>query len=176
MRAATVRTFALSLPEAEERETWGDATFRVRNKIFSMFDEQERHLWIKSTHDEQRALIAMNPDAFFVPSYVGSKGWIGVVGGFRRHDPTEVQLISMWVDPRARGTGAARALIRAVATWGDDVGARRVVLFVQEVNTPGQALYLKAGFHPTGDRMPVGIGRRGFKLVFAASVGDLLAA
>jgi hypothetical protein len=79
MRAATVRSFALSLPEAEERETWGDATFRVRNKIFSMFDEKERHLWIKSTHDEQQALIAMNPDAFFVPSYVGSKGWIGVV-------------------------------------------------------------------------------------------------
>ena len=105
-----------------------------------------------------------------------AEGWIGVVGGFRRHDPTEVQLISMWVDPRARGKGAAQALIRAVATWGDDVGARRVVLFVQEVNTPGRALYLKAGFHPTGDRMPVGIGRRGFKLVFAASVADLLAA
>ena len=59
MRAATVRSFALSLPEAEERETWESATFRVRNKIFSMFDEKERHLWIKSTHDEQQALIAM---------------------------------------------------------------------------------------------------------------------
>jgi hypothetical protein len=79
MRAATVRSFALSLPEAEERETWETATFRVRNKIFVMFDEKERHLWIKSTHDEQQALIAMNPDAFFFPSYVGSKGWIGVV-------------------------------------------------------------------------------------------------
>lgn len=99
-----------------------------------------------------------------------------MVGGFRRHDPSEVQLISMWVDPRARGKGAAQALIRAVATWGREVGARRVVLFVQEVNRPGQALYLRAGFHPTGDRMPVGIGRRGFKLVFAASVDDLLAA
>jgi hypothetical protein len=79
MRAATVRSFALSLPEAEERETWETATFRVRNKIFTMFDEKERHLWIKSTHDEQQALIAMDPDAFFFPSYVGSKGWIGVV-------------------------------------------------------------------------------------------------
>ena len=79
MRAATVRSFALSLPEAEERETWETATFRVRNKIFVMFDEKERHLWIKSTHDEQQALIAMDPAAFFVPSYVGSKGWIGVV-------------------------------------------------------------------------------------------------
>ena len=79
MRATTVRSFALSLPEAEERETWETATFRVRNKIFTMFDEKERHLWIKSTHDEQQALIAMDPDAFFFPSYVGSKGWIGVV-------------------------------------------------------------------------------------------------
>jgi hypothetical protein len=79
MRATTVRSFALSLREAEERETWDTATFRVRNKIFVMFDEQERHLWIKSTHDEQQALIAMDPAAFFFPSYVGSKGWVGVV-------------------------------------------------------------------------------------------------
>ena len=79
MRPATVRKFALSLPEAEERETWDTATFRVRNKIFVMFDEKERHLWIKSTHDEQKALIAMDPDAFFVPSYVGAHGWVGVI-------------------------------------------------------------------------------------------------
>ena len=89
MRATTVRSFALSLPEAEERETWETATFRVRNKIFTMFDEKERHLWIKSTHDEQQALIAMDPDAFFFPSYVGSKGWIGVV--VSKADRGEVQ-------------------------------------------------------------------------------------
>ena len=105
-----------------------------------------------------------------------AEGWAGVVGGFRRHDPREVQLISMWVDPRARGHGVGQALIREVAAWARDLGSRRVVLFVQEVNTGGQALYLKAGFQPTGDRMPVGIGRPGFKLVFAASVDELLTA
>ena len=103
------------------------------------------------------------------------KDWVGVVGGFRRVDPAEVQLISMWVDPLARGRGVATALIHAVATWAQGLGARRVVLFVQEVNAPGQALYARAGFRATGDRMPVGIGRRGFKLVYAASVDDLLA-
>jgi RimJ/RimL family protein N-acetyltransferase len=101
-------------------------------------------------------------------------GWVGVVGCFRRVDPAEVQLISMWVDPRARGRGVAQALIRAVAQWARAIDARRVVLFVQEVNAAGQALYAKAGFRPTGDRMPVGIGRRGFKLVFVASVDELL--
>ena len=96
MRASTVRSFALSLPEAEERETWETATFRVRNKIFVMFDEKERHLWIKSTHDEQQALIAMNPDAFFVPSYVGSKGWIGVVVSKAERGEVEELLTEAW--------------------------------------------------------------------------------
>jgi hypothetical protein len=96
MRATTVRKFALSLPEAEERETWDTATFRVRNKIFVMFDEKERHLWIKSTHDEQKALITMNPGAFFVPSYVGSKGWIGVVVSKADRGEVEELLTEAW--------------------------------------------------------------------------------
>jgi hypothetical protein len=96
MRPATVRKFALSLPEAEERETWDTATFRVRNKIFVMFDEKERHLWIKSTHDEQKALIAMDPEAFFVPSYVGSKGWVGVVVSKADRGEVEDLLTEAW--------------------------------------------------------------------------------
>ena len=31
-----LRRMCLSLPEVEERETWGEATFRVRDKIFAM--------------------------------------------------------------------------------------------------------------------------------------------
>jgi hypothetical protein len=79
MRASTVRRIAMELPEAEERETWETATFRVRNKIFMMFSEHERHAWVKSNHDEQRALVAQDPDTFFVPPYVGPSGWVGVV-------------------------------------------------------------------------------------------------
>ena len=101
-------------------------------------------------------------------------GLLGVVGAFRRLDPGEVQLVSLWVDPRARGRGVARSLIRAVAGWAQGLGAGRVVLFVQEANAPGRALYLRAGFRPTGDREPVGAGRPGFKLVVAATVDELL--
>ena len=99
---------------------------------------------------------------------------LGVVGSFRRLDPGEVQLVSLWVDPRARGRSVARSLIRAVAGWARGLGAARVVLFVQEANAPGRALYLRAGFRPTGDREPVGAGRPGFKLVVAATVDELL--
>jgi hypothetical protein len=79
MRVATLRRFALALPGAEERETWETATFRVRGRIFMMFSEQERHAWVKSIRDEQQALVAQDPDAFFVPPYVGPSGWVGVV-------------------------------------------------------------------------------------------------
>jgi ribosomal protein S18 acetylase RimI-like enzyme len=101
--------------------------------------------------------------------------WLGVVGAFARVNPLEVQLISMWVDPRARGRGVAGDLIRAVAGWTAGRSSTRVVLFVQEANAPARALYERAGFRPTGDRAPAPGGRSAFKLVLAASARDLLA-
>jgi hypothetical protein len=89
MRATTVRRFALALPEAVEQETWGTPTFRVRRKIFVMFAEEQREAWVKSTHDEQRALTQMDPDTFFVPPYVGPSGWVGV--RFRTVDRDELR-------------------------------------------------------------------------------------
>jgi hypothetical protein len=84
------------MPEAEERETWGDPTFRIRSKIFVMFSESERHAWVKSTHDEQRALVAQDPETFFVPPYVGPSGWIGVVmRTVDRHEMEEL-IIEAW--------------------------------------------------------------------------------
>ena len=78
MRKDTVRRLALALPEASEQETWGQPTFRVRKRIFVMFSDEEREAWVKSTHDEQRALVQMDPETFFVPPYVGPSGWGGV--------------------------------------------------------------------------------------------------
>jgi ribosomal protein S18 acetylase RimI-like enzyme len=103
--------------------------------------------------------------------------WLGVVGAFVRVDPREVQLISMWVDPQARGRGIAQDLIRAVAGWAHERGSTRVVLFVQEANEPAQQLYERAGFSQTGDRAPApgAAGRSAFKLVLAAPVTRLLA-
>jgi hypothetical protein len=89
MRAATVRTFALSFPQAEERETWGEETFRVRNKIFMMLGANGKSAAVKSTRDEQAALLAGDPETFFRPEYVGVHGWIGVV--VAKVDPEEMR-------------------------------------------------------------------------------------
>lgn len=116
-----------------------------------------------ATGDDKTLFVAEDGDA-----------WLGVVGAFVRIDPLEVQLISMWVDPEARSRGVARDLIRAVATWTLRRGSARVVLFVQEANTPARRLYERAGFRLTGDRAPASAGRSAFKLVLAAPVADLL--
>ncbi len=89
MRKDTIRRMALALPEAIEQETWGTPTFRVRKRIFVMFAEGEREAWVKSTHDEQRALTQMAPETFFVPPYVGPSGWVGV--RFRTVDRDEMR-------------------------------------------------------------------------------------
>ena len=89
MRASTFRTIALSLPEAEERETWGEATFRVRDKIFAMMGTDGKRASIKTPKEEQAALLASDPDAFFYPGYVGVHGWTGVV--VRSADAQEIR-------------------------------------------------------------------------------------
>ncbi len=73
-----LREIALSLPSAEERETWGEATFRVRNKIFAMMSDDGTRASVKATKDEQSALIAEDPETFAYPAYVGRHGWVGV--------------------------------------------------------------------------------------------------
>jgi hypothetical protein len=107
MRAATLRRAALALPQAEEIETWDTATFRIRGRIFAMFSDHERDVWIKSTHDEQAALTSMQPGVFFVPPYVGPNGWIGA-----RVSKADAQEIAELVTEGWRMT-APKRLVRA---------------------------------------------------------------
>lgn len=77
--AREFRKLALSLPEAEERETWERPTFRVRNKMFAMIIEDGASASIKATKAAQAALVGSDPDVFFKPAYTGVHGWVGVV-------------------------------------------------------------------------------------------------
>jgi len=73
-----VRTTALSLPEAEEKETWGEATFRVRDKIFTVLGETGKAAGVKASKEDQALLIASDPETFSVSEYVGRFGWVTV--------------------------------------------------------------------------------------------------
>jgi predicted DNA-binding protein (MmcQ/YjbR family) len=74
-----VRRACLALPEAEERETWGHPTFRVRDKMFAAAGGEpgDQSASFKAEPDERHALLAQG-EPWFVPAYVGRYGWLGV--------------------------------------------------------------------------------------------------
>jgi predicted DNA-binding protein (MmcQ/YjbR family) len=76
-----LRTICLRYPEAEETGGVGNPSFKVRGKIFAMrhsLHEVDRwSLWCKAPPGVQQLVVVNNPKRFFVPPYVGSKGWIG---------------------------------------------------------------------------------------------------
>jgi hypothetical protein len=72
-----LRAICLGLPEAIEKETWKIPTFRVRDKIF-VTTHDSRTVWCKAPPGAQTILVDAAPARFFVPPYVGHKGWIGL--------------------------------------------------------------------------------------------------
>lgn len=77
---ARLRSICLALPDATEKEAWGDPTFRVRDRIFAMEKRGDGRVsvWCKAAPGSQAILVGAEPELFFVPPYVGSKGWIGM--------------------------------------------------------------------------------------------------
>jgi ribosomal protein S18 acetylase RimI-like enzyme len=69
-------------------------------------------------------------------------------------DPGDCGLYGMWVDPRFRRSGVARALIGAVVERALAAGRRRVVLDVVADNDAARTVYERAGFVATGHRAP----------------------
>lgn len=73
-----------ALPEVNF-ETVGDShiAFRIRKKIFAyyLFDHHGDGIiafCCKSSLSEQRRLVRDDPESFFVPAYLGAKGWIAI--------------------------------------------------------------------------------------------------
>lgn len=80
-----LRTRCLALPEAREVISWGAPTWRVKT-IFAMYsapdnahyEDPRPSAWIKTIAENQQWLVASDASRFFVPPYVGVKGWTGV--------------------------------------------------------------------------------------------------
>ena len=78
MKFAEFRRLCLSLPEAEERETWGEATFRVRDRIFAMGSFDGKFVSVKASLDDQSGLVEMDRRTFAPSAYTGRYGWVSV--------------------------------------------------------------------------------------------------
>jgi hypothetical protein len=74
-----IRAICLELPETEEKPFGGHTSpaFRVRDKMFVVVAEDQTSMTFKAPEGVQAILINADPERFFVPKYVGSKGWVG---------------------------------------------------------------------------------------------------
>lgn len=77
-----VRRLCLRLPEVTEKLSHGSPSFFVRKMFLSFADDHHGDgnigFWCAAPPGTQSALVAENPDRFFVPPYVGGRGWLGV--------------------------------------------------------------------------------------------------
>jgi hypothetical protein len=78
-----LRSLCLALPETTERLSHGEPTWFIQDKkTFVMFSTQHHGgplaFWCAAPPGAQELLVAGAPDQFFVPPYVGHRGWLGV--------------------------------------------------------------------------------------------------
>jgi hypothetical protein len=79
-----VREICLGLPETTERLSHGAPTFFVRDKRPFVMVLTDHHgdgrfaIWCAAGEGVQGMLVGAEPDRFFVPPYVGHRGWLGV--------------------------------------------------------------------------------------------------
>ena len=80
---AKVRAFVGALADAIERDSHGSPGFFRGKRCFAYFcDDHHRDgriaLWCAAPAGAQAMLVDSDPDAYFVPPYVGHQGWVGV--------------------------------------------------------------------------------------------------
>jgi hypothetical protein len=80
---ARVRELCLALPETTERPSHGAPTFFVRGKRAFLMVLTDHHgdgrfaVWCAAPDGLQATLVEADPERFFVPPYVGHRGWLG---------------------------------------------------------------------------------------------------
>lgn len=81
---ARVRELCLSFPGTSQRPSHGAPTFFVREKRAFLTYHDNHHgdgrlaIWCAASPGDQQLLVDAAPDRYFVPAYVGHRGWVGL--------------------------------------------------------------------------------------------------
>jgi hypothetical protein len=78
-----VNEVCLGLPETETATSHGFPVFRVRGKQFATYSVNHHgdgkvSLLLNASRETQQMLVSSAPVHFFVPPYIGTRGWVGV--------------------------------------------------------------------------------------------------
>lgn len=82
-RKAKLSAICLALPEATREDMGEHAGFKIGKKTFVYYLDNHHGDGIvgfccKALSGENTRLIAMNPRKFYMPAYVGPRGWVGL--------------------------------------------------------------------------------------------------
>jgi len=82
-RLARLTRICMALPEAARRDSGSHAAFLVRKKIFAYFLNDHHGDGIvsvacKALPGDNTALAAAQPARFYLPAYIGPRGWIAL--------------------------------------------------------------------------------------------------
>ena len=82
-RLTRLTKICLALPDAARQIMGRHAGFHVRKKTFAYFLDDHHGDGIigincKVLPGDNTALIASNPARFYMPAYIGSRGWVGL--------------------------------------------------------------------------------------------------
>lgn len=116
-----LRAICLALPETTERLSHGEPTWFVRNKrVFGTYADRHHDdrvgFWCAAAEGVQNALVSEHPTQFFVPPYVGGRGWLGVWLDV----PVDWHVVEDLVEDAYRRTAPRRLL----AEWDRVAGER----------------------------------------------------
>ena len=80
---ARLTKICLALPEASREVMGSHATFRVRKKVFAYFLNNHHgdgivSISCKTLPGDHKVLVASDPARFYLPAYIGSRGWVAL--------------------------------------------------------------------------------------------------
>lgn len=128
-----IRELLLAMPDTEEIRTHGTPTFKAAGKTFAYFTlnhhgDGRAALWLAAPKDAQANFVALDPEAYFVPPYVGPRGWLGI----------DLGSLTDWTEVTARAREAWVNVVpgRLVDQLPDDLGIEppAVGMTAEEIN------------------------------------------
>ena len=105
----------MAMPEATVEHSGSHAIFRVRKKVFAYFLDNHHgdgivSVCVKTSLGENLDLVQHDPVRFYMPAYIGPRGWVGIRVDTKRVDWSEV---AQFVKSSYRAV-APKTLARAV--------------------------------------------------------------
>ncbi|HMG84771.1 MAG TPA: MmcQ/YjbR family DNA-binding protein [Terracidiphilus sp.] len=82
-RLKKLSVVCLALPEAVREDQGSHASFRVAKKVFAYYLNDHHSdgivsICCKALPGDNERLIASNPRKFYMPAYIGPRGWVGL--------------------------------------------------------------------------------------------------